>query len=156
MTPQIDLAVRDEIAADEEEAYAIVEGAIRKTIEVAQLSLPPEAELSVVLAGDETLQALNREWRDKDKPTNVLSFPSEEVEPGETPGILLGDIVISMETTAREAELENKHPDHHFTHLIIHGFLHLFGYDHETTTDAEIMESLETRILAELNIENPY
>ena len=156
MIPQIDLAVRDEIAVDEEEVYPIVEKAISKAVEVAQLRFPMEAELSVVLAGDETLKSLNREWRNKDKPTNVLSFPSEEIEPGDTPGIMLGDVVISMETTKLEAELENKNPDHHFTHLIIHGFLHLFGYDHETTTDAEIMESLETRILAELNIENPY
>jgi probable rRNA maturation factor len=112
------------------------------------------AELSIVLTDDAEQQELNREWRGIDKPTNVLSFP--QIEPfGPVSGIL-GDIVLARETLEREAEELQKPFLHHFTHLVVHGFLHILGYDHIEERDALEMESLETRILATLGIPDPY
>ncbi len=118
----------------------------------AQLSGP--AELSILLTNDAESRDLNREWRGQDKPTNVLSFP--QIEPfGRVQGIL-GDIVLARETLEREA-LELGLPfDHHFVHLIVHGVLHILGYDHLEDEEALRMEGLETRILAGLGIDNPY
>ena len=93
---------------------------------------------------------MNREYRHKDKPTNVLSFPDEGPAP------LLGDIVLALETVQREAAEKSVQLEHHVTHLIIHGFLHLQGYDHQTEETAAEMESLEITALAALNIDNPY
>lgn len=115
---------------------------------------PPE--LSLVFTDDESIRAINAEWRGQDKPTNVLSFPAFPLEPGGMPGPMLGDIVIARETVAREAVDLEKSFDDHLTHLMVHGFLHLFGYDHIETDDAVIMEALETRILAELGLPDPY
>lgn len=130
--------------------------AVKTSVEYADLMHPQGAELSIVLTNDDHVQNLNLQWRSIDKPTNVLSFPGEDIRPGEMSGQLLGDIVISIDTLKREANLENKSVDDHFCHLIIHGFLHLFGYDHETDEDAETMESLERSILAKLGIADPY
>ena len=113
-------------------------------------------ELSLVFADDATVQALNAEWRGKDKPTNVLSFPAFPLKPGDKLPPLLGDVILAFETVAREAAEEGKPLDHHVSHLVLHGFLHLLGYDHETDADAEVMEALETRILAKLAIPDPY
>lgn len=113
-------------------------------------------EVSLVFANDEMIREVNAEWRNKDKPTNVLSFPAFPLTPGKMPGPMLGDIIIARETVEREAiELEKSFEDH-LTHLMVHGFLHLFGYDHIETDDAEEMEALETRILAELGLSDPY
>ena len=95
-------------------------------------------------------------WRGKDKPTNVLSFPAfPETKAGPLPP-MLGDIVLAAETVAAESELENKPLEHHITHLVIHGLLHLVGYDHETDAQADEMEALERRALARLAIPDPY
>ncbi len=113
-------------------------------------------ELSLVFTDDEAIREINAEWRDKDKATNVLSFPAYPLEPGGMPGPMLGDIVIARETVEREAlDLEKSFEDH-LTHLLVHGFLHLFGYDHLDTEEAEEMEGLETRILAKLGLSDPY
>lgn len=113
-------------------------------------------ELSLVFTNDAAIREINAEWRDKDKATNVLSFPAYPLEPGGMPGPMLGDIVIAHETVAREAlDLEKSFEDH-LTHLLVHGFLHLFGYDHIETDEAEEMEGLETRILAALGLSDPY
>ncbi len=113
-------------------------------------------ELSLVFTDDENIREINAEWRDKDKATNVLSFPAFPLEPGGMLGPMLGDIVIARETVEREAlELEKSFEDH-LTHLLVHGFLHLFGYDHMDEEEAEEMESLETRILAVLGLSDPY
>lgn len=113
-------------------------------------------EVSLVFADDEMIREINAEWRDKDKPTNVLSFPAFPVTPGKMPGPMLGDIIIARETVEREAvDLEKTFEDH-LTHLMVHGFLHLLGYDHIEVTDAEKMEALETRILAKLGLSDPY
>ncbi|MHC1546945.1 rRNA maturation RNase YbeY [Phyllobacterium sp. K27] len=116
----------------------------------------PDSELSLVFTDDAAIKELNNDWRDKDKPTNVLSFPAFPIKPGQKPGPMLGDIVIARETVIREAEDEEKSFDHHLTHLIVHGFLHLLGYDHETNDEAEEMEQLERKILARLAIPDPY
>ncbi|MFB9949938.1 rRNA maturation RNase YbeY [Rhizobium puerariae] len=113
-------------------------------------------ELSLVFTNDASIREINAEWRGKDKPTNVLSFPAFPLEPGGMPGPMLGDIVIARETVEREAvDLEKTFEDH-LTHLLVHGFLHLFGYDHMETDEAEEMEGLETRILAMLGLSDPY
>jgi probable rRNA maturation factor len=111
-------------------------------------------EVAIVLADDALVQELNREYRSQDKPTNVLSFPTdrdEPVLPGDVP--TLGDIIIAFETTKSEA------PDNlpnHLSHLVVHGCLHLLGFDHENDKEAAEMEGLETQILAGLGIADPY
>nr|WP_272210550.1 rRNA maturation RNase YbeY [Marinicella sp. W31]MDC2876444.1 rRNA maturation RNase YbeY [Marinicella sp. W31] len=115
---------------------------------------PPE--LSLVFSDDAAIRDINAEWRDKDSATNVLSFPAFPVFPGDMPGPMLGDIVIAFETVAREAEVLEKSFDDHLTHLLVHGFLHLLGYDHIENDEAEVMEGLETRILATLDLSDPY
>ena len=118
---------------------------------------PMEApEVSLVFTSDAAIRQINAEWRNQDKPTNVLSFPAFPLEPGGKPGPMLGDIVLAEETIAREAADLGKPFDAHLTHLLVHGFLHLFGYDHMETDEAEKMEGLETRILAELGLSDPY
>lgn len=112
------------------------------------------AELSIVLLDDAEQQVLNRDWRQIDKPTNVLSFP--QIEPfGPVMGIL-GDITLARETLEREAADLGKSFTDHFTHLVVHGFLHILGYDHIDDDEALVMEGLETQILASLGIDDPY
>jgi probable rRNA maturation factor len=118
------------------------------------------AELAVMLTDDTGIQTLNNNWRGIDKPTNVLSFPAlqptgDSRDDDDAPR-MLGDIAIAYETTRREADDEQKPFDHHLSHLAIHGFLHLIGYDHEKDQDAETMEALETEILMRLGIPDPY
>lgn len=113
-------------------------------------------EVSLVFTDDAAIREINAEWRSMDKPTNVLSFPAFPLEPGKMPAPMLGDIVIARETVEREAVDLEKSFDDHLTHLLVHGFLHLFGYDHMETEEAEEMEALETRILAELGLSDPY
>ncbi|MFZ0600218.1 MAG: rRNA maturation RNase YbeY [Roseiarcus sp.] len=142
----------------------------------ASLQTPYGGDVSLSLADDAALRALNARWRGIDKPTNVLSFPSagpafpaaRSGPPGAAPkGVrkdarlatgygALGDIALAFETLAREAgELGVPLADH-YRHLVAHGFLHLIGYDHETDAEAERMEALETRILARLGAADPY
>lgn len=114
------------------------------------------SELSLVFTDDASIREINAEWRNLDKPTNVLSFPAFPLQPGKMPGPMLGDIVIAKETVEREAVELEKPFEAHLTHLMVHGFLHLFGYDHMNISEAEIMEGLETRILAVLGLSDPY
>lgn len=115
--------------------------------------------LTVTLTDDSNIRILNRDYREKDKPTNVLSFPMFEklsdipTGAGEIP---LGDIFIAFETIRQEALDQGKNLADHYTHMLIHGFLHLLGYDHMTESDANTMESLEIRILKKFSIANPY
>ena len=106
-------------------------------------------EATIVLTDDAEIQALNKTFRNLDKPTNVLSFPSGDEES-------LGDIVLAYETVVQEATQDALSPLHHTLHLIIHGFLHLLGYDDDSEEKAQEMESLEIRILRTLNVANPY
>ena len=133
-------------------------GAARNYLgESAGQPFPPDGcELSLVFADDGAMRGVNEQWRGQDRSTNVLSFPAFPVEPGDMPGPMLGDIVFALETVDREA-LELGIPfDNHLTHLLVHGFLHLLGYDHADDADAGIMEGHETRILAMLDLSDPY
>ncbi len=116
------------------------------------------AELSVVLSNNALVQTLNREYRGKDKPTNVLSFALTEAgspEPEDAP-IPLGDVILAWETVSDEAREQNKPLSNHLCHLVVHGVFHLLGYDHETDADAEEMEQLEVEVLSTLGIPDPY
>src|SRR5690606_17226343 len=132
----------------------------RPTVEaaLAELGMKPAnaAELSLLFTDGAHIAVLNRDWRGKHKATNVLSFPAFEIAPGDPLPAMLGDIVLAFETISSEAALEEKPFEHHLRHLIVHGMLHLLGYDHETDEEAEEMEALERRILAGLAIPDPY
>ena len=152
----IDLVVHEGGWPDQAELLSLVEKSIAVAVDIAELKLPPHAELSVVLSNDEHVQILNRDWRQIDKPTNVLSFPTRDIEPGEIPEMLLGDIILARETIAEEAVNFGISFADHLTHLVIHGFLHIFGYDHVEDKDAEVMERLERQCLRKINIPDPY
>ena len=121
----------------------------------ASLQTPYGGDVSLCLADDAALRALNLRWRGVDKPTNVLSFPSAPPGPLGNP-TALGDIALAYETLAREAEDLGVPLADHYRHLLAHGFLHLIGYDHQTDPEAERMEALETRILARFGASDPY
>ena len=127
--------------------------AFQRWVDAALADREP-AELTLRLVGLEESRSLNREYRDKDQPTNVLSFPAELPEELGLP--LLGDIVICAPLVAREAEEQGKPLQAHWAHLTIHGVLHLLGFDHQSDDEAEVMEALEIRILQSLDIPNPY
>ena len=119
-------------------------------------------EISIRLTSDAEVQILNRQYRQQDKPTNVLSFPMVQpdlidalanTDDGE---VLLGDIVLAHETCGREAAERNVQLEDHATHLIVHGVLHLLGYDHMTDSDAEAMEAIEADVMASLGLHDPY
>ena len=143
----------------EPEADAVIHRAVAVAAEMTDADTA-DAELAVMLTDDAGIRTLNSNWRGIDKPTNVLSFPAwlptrvagvdDDVPP------MLGDIAIAYETARREADDEQKPFDHHLSHLTIHGFLHLVGYDHETDDEAEAMEALDAEILAQLGIPDPY
>ncbi|WP_231760001.1 rRNA maturation RNase YbeY [Microbulbifer elongatus] len=112
------------------------------------------AEIALRIVDEDESQALNHQYRGKDKPTNVLSFPADI--PPELGLPLLGDLVICAPVVAREAEQQHKALSAHWAHMVVHGTLHLLGYDHIEDDEAEIMENLETRILGSLGIKDPY
>lgn len=114
------------------------------------LERPISNELSIALVDDKEIQFLNKKFRDKNKATNVLSFPSNGPAP------ILGEIILSYETLKKEAEELLIPFKHHLIHMLVHGFLHLQGFDHQTDEDAATMEKLEVRVLSDLNIDNPY
>src|SRR5215467_9942212 len=130
----------------------------RRALRHAMAAVPQAAntEVAVLLTDDRFIRALNRRWRGYDQATNVLSFPAPSSCRSHGAPILLGDIVIAYETTAREASAEGKPILHHLSHLAVHGFLHLLGYDHESHDEAETMEGLERTVLARLGIPDPY
>ena len=156
MNLDIDIAINTGGWPQEDALERLARKAVAAAASVAPLAMPKEAELSLVFTNDEEMRAINSQWRGIDKPTNVLSFPASDVAPGESAEQMLGDIVFARETVEREAALEGKHFEDHLTHLMVHGFLHLFGYDHMNEDDAKVMEGLESRALAQLGIADPY
>jgi probable rRNA maturation factor len=152
----IDLLIEAGQWPAEEELERLSRKAVDAALAETGAKAAAPSELSLVFSDDASIQGLNAGWRGKDKPTNVLSFPAFPVQPGDPLPPMLGDIVLAAETISREAGLEEKPFEHHLTHLIIHGFLHLLGYDHETEDEAETMEAVERRALARLAIPDPY
>ncbi len=155
--PLTEVLVVAECWQTEPDAEAVIHRAINAAAEFADADVG-EAELAIMLTDDSGIRTLNSNWRGIDKPTNVLSFPALQPTgdaPADAPR-MLGDIAIAYETTRKEADDEEKPFDHHLSHLAVHGFLHLIGYDHENDDDAEAMESLEREILAQLGIPDPY
>lgn len=141
----------------------------RRAAEAAWAALPADpaapwsgpAELSLVLADDPTVQALNRTYRGRDAPTNVLSFANLDAVDADRAlapddPVLLGDVVLALETLLREADRQGKAPGDHLCHLTVHGLLHLLGFDHQEDTEADAMEDLERRVLDRLGIADPY
>jgi probable rRNA maturation factor len=132
---------------------ALIAGSLHAALEESGDELAEGAEVSLLFCDDAAIRALNRQFRGQDKPTNVLSFPGPE--PVES-AAFLGDIAVAFETVAREALEQGKSLEQHCRHMIVHGFLHLLGYDHEDDEEAEAMEAMETRILQRLGVDDPY
>lgn len=152
---EIEIVLEDPIWATEtvdpaRRAHAAAEAALRHWL---QAPPPAGAELAVVLADDAMVRDLNRRFRGKDAPTNVLSFPAADPAIADGP---LGDVILARETCRREAAEQGKPLDHHLAHLVVHGVLHLVGYDHEADDEAERMEAAERAILRGLGVPDPY
>jgi probable rRNA maturation factor len=172
VAPAIDIKVDSPLWRAQRGVKAVLQRAI---CEAAAMAATSGGELAIVLTDDSAIRALNRDWRGKDQPTNVLSFPANSPSPsfprkrgrvrvGAVSRLtaargrvrLLGDIVIAYETMAREALAEHRPFAHHLAHLAVHGFLHLVGHDHAADADADAMEALEVAVLARLDVPNPY
>jgi len=154
------------VEAGEWPAEAAFEALARRAVDAAVAAMGEEApsggELSIVFTDDAAIRRLNAQFRGKDQPTNVLSFSQPGPQSGhpaagpQLAGPLLGDVILAAETLAHEAALASKPLEDHMSHLIIHGFLHLLGYHHETEPAAEKMEQLERVALKKLGINDPY
>jgi probable rRNA maturation factor len=151
----VDILTESSLWGEAEEWRDDVETVVALAAAAADAEIADDAELSLLLTDDAAIRVLNRDHRHLDKPTNVLSFPQDDPE-ADAYGPLLGDIVVAHETVMREAVEEGISFHDHFLHMIVHGFLHLVGYDHMNDDEAEEMEGLETAILARLGIANPY
>ncbi|MBX9804933.1 MAG: rRNA maturation RNase YbeY [Alphaproteobacteria bacterium] len=141
---------------------SLIQPVVLQTLQEARWKM--DSEINVLLTDNHAIQNLNKTYLGKDKPTNVLSFPSLELAEiatihrgkGSQIPVILGDVALAFETIQEEAVAQNKSFDHHLTHLVVHGVLHLLGYDHENDEDAAAMETLEIKILTSLLIPNPY
>lgn len=133
-------------------SQAVCEHWCRETL----MALGKFGEVYIEFMNPEAIQALNKTYRHQDKPTNVLSFPFALDIPAEIQTSTLGDILICPQIVEQEALAQNKKLEHHFAHMIVHGTLHLLGYDHQTDAEAHQMESLEKKILKQSGIDNPY
>ncbi|HWA01284.1 MAG TPA: rRNA maturation RNase YbeY [Caulobacterales bacterium] len=133
------------------EIWKGLEGQLAKALAAAAMYERIAGTVSLLLGDDAAITALNREFRGKDEPTNVLSFPPAPAAEG-----FLGDIALAAETIAAEAQFQGKSFSAHASHLAVHGFLHLVGYDHVNDADAEVMEARETAILRSIGIDDPY
>jgi probable rRNA maturation factor len=138
------------------EAVALAEAATHLTLRRGEA--PSAALVDITLTDDDEQRALNRTWRGKDAPTNVLAFPAADptVPVPDGAPLLLGDVVLAFETVRREAIEQEKPLADHFRHLVVHGVLHLLGYDHENAAEAAIMEEREIATLGEMGVPNPY
>jgi probable rRNA maturation factor len=151
---EVDAAVSDARWATLGDPEALARRAVEAALAATDEASAQNVGVSVAFADDGAIQALNRDWRAKDQPTNVLAFPAP---PMSAPGPrFLGDVALAYETVAREASAEGKSLADHALHLVVHGTLHLLGYDHETDQDAAAMEAAEVRALAALGVADPY
>ncbi len=151
-----------------EKAEPAAEAVVREAVSRAAAATDvgePTGEVAVLLCDDAMIAALNAQWRGREEPTNVLSFPAppaSDLPPSGLPAsdppvpVHLGDIAIACETVVREAREQGRTVSQHLAHLAVHGFLHLLGYDHQTDQEAEHMEALEREVLATLGISDPY
>ncbi|MBB5073386.1 putative rRNA maturation factor [Bartonella callosciuri] len=151
----IDIIVENAGWNDEKMLYNITEKALTTTMHHISLE-NIVSEISLLFTDDKHMAQINAQWRGKNKPTNVLSFPAFPINAGDPPGPMLGDIIIARETVVLEAKKEGKIFQDHLTHMIVHGTLHLLGYNHETDEEAHHMEKLEREILQKLFIKDPY
>jgi probable rRNA maturation factor len=149
--PVIDIRIESPLWQEQ----PLAEQTVRTAIAAAATLSTADGEVSILLADDQAIRVLNRDWRGIDKPTNVLSFPAPNAT-ASAAGTMLGDIVIAYETLAKECDEEGRVFLHHLAHLTVHGFLHLIGYDHLTDTQADEMEGLESKIMMRLNMPDPY
>lgn len=152
---EVDIVAESDLWSGIGDPEALARRAVAAAAAVSGRSPSEAAELGLLLADDAAVQALNRAWRGQDKPTNVLSFPSS-APVGPAQPRHLGDIALAYETLARESQAERKPLADHAAHLIVHGVLHLLGYDHDNEADAGAMEALEIEALARLGIADPY
>lgn len=148
------------IIAVEHDGWKTVRGLkalTEKAIEASTTAAQRKKNITILFTNDATLKILNRDWRGKNKPTNVLSFPApEDVKVPRGEAKPLGDVALSFETIQKEADAGRISLKAHATHMIVHGVLHLLGYDHLDDTDADVMEKREVHILAKLGLANPY
>jgi len=154
----VDVSVTREAGDWPEDAEWLAERAALAALSAVWDPADGPAEMSVVLADDALVRTLNRDYRGKDKPTNVLSFALTEADgpDAEDAPTMLGDVVLAWETVSREAAEQGKTLSDHTCHLVVHGVLHLLGYDHEIDEQAEEMERLEVEVLSTLGISDPY
>jgi len=153
MIPNIDVSIESPEWEGFEALTEFVEKVIETAVEDCGRQLTEKAEISIVLCSDSFIEDLNRKWRGIAQPTNVLSFPMAG-DPTTQP--LLGDIVIAFGTAQHEAAAAGNPLRDHVAHLLVHGFLHLIGHDHQEIAEAEAMEALERTILGHLGIADPY
>lgn len=151
----VDILVESGEWPSRQKLRALARRAIGAAVARARPMLAPDPEASLLFTDDARMRILNRDYRGKDSPTNVLSLPAAPVLPG-CLGPPLGDIVLAAETIRREADEQGLAFEDHLTHLIVHGFLHLVGHDHEEEAEALAMEGLETAILGDIGIADPY
>lgn len=153
--PQSALSVEIDVQSPLWAQQPSAEQTVRAAIAAAAALSTSGGEVSILLTDDSAVRILNRDWRGIDKPTNVLSFPSpKNLAQGEA--AILGDIVIAYETLKRESDDEDRDFLHHLTHLTVHGYLHLLGYDHQTDAEAAAMEALESKIMTHMQLPDPW
>lgn len=162
---ELEIDIDNQAMGDEGSLYKVLRSAVTATLGVSVIDKNVPVELYVRVVGSDDSQQLNHEYRGKDKPTNVLSFPA--IDPHEIqsvcersvvggPPLLLGDIIIAAPVIVEEAAAQKKTVEDHLSHMAVHGVLHLIGYDHVDDQDAIVMEDLERKILKSLGIADPY
>lgn len=159
-TLSIDISVQEPEWENQPEVESQISTAVETAVKMAKLPdvvAGKNLEISIVLGNDDLIHVLNKEYREKDNPTNILTFATidgEEPEHGDV--FNLGDVVLAYQTIEREANEQEKFIRDHIMHLAVHGTLHLLGYTHSEESEATIMESLEIRVLEKLGVQNPY
>ena len=160
--PKIYLAFQAGSWEDVSGLKTLCEETITRTLAVKPILMKKDIHIDVTFTDDAQIQILNHQYRGKNNPTNVLSFPQHDPleedlkRMNPTLPLLLGDVVLSYETVTKEAQDQKKAFSHHLTHLLVHGVLHLLGFNHINEEDAHEMETLEIKILQDLNVPNPY